>query len=267
MILKFLKIVLFVAALYGGLCVLLYGIQEQLIFFPQKLDPDYVFEFEHPYEEIFITATDGIRLHGLLFKADSSKGLVFYLHGNAGSLATWGDVASTYRDLGYDVFILDYRGYGKSEGTINGEEQLHHDIQSAYHEMSKKYKEENFIILGYSLGTGFAAKLAAENTPKMVILQAPFYSMTDLMKHSYPFLPTFILQYKFATNEYLRKCSVPMVFFHGDEDEVIYCGSSMKLKNEFPTAKLILLKGQGHNGMTSNPEYIAELTGIIHSIH
>jgi uncharacterized protein len=71
-------------------------------------------------------------LNGLLFKADSSKGVIFYLHGNAGNIGSWGNVATTYTKLNYDVFIIDYRGYGKSEGKINGQEQLFNDNEAAY---------------------------------------------------------------------------------------------------------------------------------------
>jgi pimeloyl-ACP methyl ester carboxylesterase len=91
--------------------------------------------------------------------------LIFYLHGNAGSLNTWGEVAKRYTELKYDVFMLDYRGYGKSEGSIHSQKQFHEDIQMAYDEMKKTYKESNIVVLGYSIGTGPAAKLASLNHP------------------------------------------------------------------------------------------------------
>ena len=103
---------------------LLFMFQEKLIFFPQKLDKNYQFDFEENFEERYINTSDGIALHGLLFKANNSKGLIFYLHGNAGSLSTWGDVAKTYTNLNYDVFLWDYRGYGKSGGNISSETHL-----------------------------------------------------------------------------------------------------------------------------------------------
>ena len=203
-------------------------------------------------------------LNGLLFKADSSKGLIFYLHGNAGSLSSWGDVAKTYTDLNYDVFILDYRGYGKSEGEINGQQQFYKDIQTVYEELKKEYSEDKTIVLGYSIGTGAASKVASENKPKLLILQAPYYSLTDMMRHTYSIIPTFILKYKFETNKHLKECKMPVVLFHGDQDEVIYYGSSLKLKNEFKSKdRLVTLVGQGHNGMTDNEDYRNELKRIL----
>jgi len=228
------------------------------------LAKNYQFDFEHQFEELDIKSTDGKLIHGLLFKADNSKGLIFYLHGNAGSLSGWGEVAETYTNLNYDVFILDYRGYGKSEGQITGQNQLFQDNQTVYNELKKRYREDNIIVLGYSIGAGLASKLASTNNPKLLILQAPFYNMKDLVKHTFPFVPTFLLKYKFETNEYLKNCKMPVVVFHGNKDEVIYYGSSLKLKEEFKEQDvLITLNGQGHNGMTYNTDYITALTKIL----
>ncbi|NOS92965.1 MAG: alpha/beta fold hydrolase [Cyclobacteriaceae bacterium] len=251
-----LRILQILLGIYLIICGLLYVNQEKLIFIPQKLDKTFQFQFETPYEEIFIRTRDDSKVHGLLFRAQQSKGLIFYLHGNAGSLASWGAVAKTYTDLNYDVFMLDYRGYGKSDGEIVGEEQLFEDNQAAYEELKKKYPEDQIIILGYSIGTGMAAQLASVNRPKLLILQAPYYSLTDMMKHTFSFVPTFLLKYKFATHAYLKQCKMPVVIFHGNRDEVIYYGSSLKLQQEFKQQDvLITLDNQGHNGMTDNPEY------------
>ena len=258
------KILKIVVGLYIVIVGLLYFFQEKLIFFPEKLDKNYKFEFGQKFEELNIKTTDGKLLNGLLFKSDSSRGLIFYLHGNAGSLSSWGEVAKTYTYLNYDVFIIDYRGYGKSEGEISGETHIFEDNQIAYNELKRYYNEDKIIVLGYSIGTGLAAELASTNKPKLLILQAPYYNLTDMMKHSYSFLPTFILKYKFATNEYLKNCKMPVVIFHGDQDFVIYYGSSLKLKEEFKRGDtLITLNEQGHNGMTDNPDYQIQLERLL----
>lgn len=252
-----------VCIMIGGL---LYFVQETLIFFPQKLPKNYPFQFDQPFEEKIFTMKDGTALHGILFKADSSKGLIFYLHGNAGALDSWGGIAQTYTDLNYDVFILDYRGYGKSESKINGQTQLFEDVQTVYDELKKQYNEDQIIVLGYSIGTGPASKLASTNQPKLLILQAPYYSFKDLVKTIYPWAPGFLLKYQFQNNVYLKACKMPVVIFHGDQDEVIYYGSSLKLKEECATVQqLITLKGQGHNGITDNEVYKIELKNLLQS--
>jgi len=260
-ILTFLKVI---AGLYIILCVSLYFFQEKLIFFPQQLEKNYQFNFGQNFDELNFKTSDGKLLNGLLFKSDSTKGLIFYLHGNAGSLNSWGNVAKTYTELNYDVFILDYRSYGKSEGTINGQEQLFEDNEIIYKELKKDYNEKDIIILGYSIGTGLASKLASNNKPKQLILQAPYYSLTDMMRQRFSFIPTFVLKYKFATNEYLKNCEMPITIFHGNQDGVINYESSLKLKEEFKTkVNLITLNEQGHNGMTDNKDYKKELKNIL----
>lgn len=249
---------------YFLVCLLLFLFQEKLIFFPQKLDRNFQFHFDQPFEEMFIPVEEDVTLHGIMFKSDASRGLVFYLHGNAGSLSSWGGVAQSFTDLNYDVFILDYRGYGKSSGNISSERQIFQDVQTAYDTLMKRYPEEHTVVLGYSIGTGPASKLAADNHPKLLVLQAPFYSLIDIVKRKFPIIPSFLLKYKFENNKHLKACTMPVVIFHGDVDEVIYHGSSLKLREHFKSQDtLIVLKRQGHNGMAEHADYKRELKRIL----
>jgi len=208
--------------------------------------------------------TDGVLLNGILFRSDSSKGLIFYMHGNAGSLSGWGEVAETYTHLDYDLFMPDYRGYGKSEGRIQSEEQFYSDMEAIYEHLLEFYPEDKIIILGYSLGTGAAAKLASTKRPRLLILQAPFYSLIDMKKRYFPIIPGFLLKYKFETHKFIQECKMPIVIFHGDKDEIIYYGSSLKLKELIKeNDKLITLHGQYHNGISVNIQYLEELNKIL----
>jgi len=260
------KTLVIIAGLYVLICVLLYFAQEKLIFMAERLPANFVFRFNEPFQELPIKTNDGTVLSGLLFTANQSKGLIFYLHGNAGSLRGWGDVARTYLNQHYDVFLLDYRGYGKSGGTITNELQLQDDVQVAYDRMKERYPEQKIVVLGYSLGTGLATKVASANHPRMLVLQAPYYSLVDMMKRLYPVIPTFILKYQFRNDLNIRDCAMPIVIFHGDEDNVIDCRSSIRLKALIkPMDTLILLKGQGHNGMTENNEYRKKIEDVLRS--
>ena len=130
--------------------------------------------------------------------------------------------------------------------------------------MKIKYAEDKIIVLGYSIGTGLAAEIASTNNPRLLILQAPYYSMADLMRHYYAIIPTFILKYKLETDEYIKHCKMPIVIFHGDQDDVIYYGSSLKLKKEFKNQDtLITLIGAGHNVITNNPDYKIAIKKIL----
>lgn len=255
---------LVVSGIYILICTLLYVNQESILFFPQRLPKEHTFQFNWPHEEKNIPMKDGTVLNGLLFKADSSKGVILYLHGNAGSLDSWGWVARVYTDLHYDVFMLDYRGYGKSAGTIKSEVQLHEDVQTVYEMLAKQYAEGSIIVLGYSIGTGLASKVASENKPRMLILQAPYYSVVDEMKSRFPMIPAFILKYRLENNLHLKKCSMPVIIFHGDRDNVIDYRASVKLQKEFKHGdQLITLSGEGHNGMADTEVYRVALEKIL----
>ncbi|MBO2010378.1 alpha/beta hydrolase [Hymenobacter negativus] len=252
------------ASLYVLICAVLYFKQERLLFAPTRLPANYQFHFPGQFEERWTTAADGTRLHGLLFRAPNSKGLLFYLHGNGGALDSWGDVAATYTALRYDVFLLDYRGYGKSGSYISNQAQMLNDVDAAYRQLLAEYPESQTVILGYSLGTGPATWLAARHQPRLLILQAPYYSMRDMAKQLYPFVPGFVLRYPMPTNEFIGQVKAPIVLFHGYRDEVITHTSTLRLKALLkPSDQLIILPGAGHNGMTDNLQYRQELARLL----
>ncbi|GAA4465331.1 alpha/beta fold hydrolase [Nemorincola caseinilytica] len=255
-----------VLLLYVAVCAFFYSRQQQILFVPERLPAGFRYEFPGRYRECSIKLQDGTVLSGLLFRAaaDTPKGLLFYVHGNAGSLRTWGEIAEVYTATGYDLFMFDYRGYGISGSSITSEEQLYADVQVAYDSMRALYPENRIVVLGYSIGTGPAAMLAAHNHPAHLVLQAPYYSMTDMMEHTYPFLPTFMLRFPLRTYEYAAKANAPVTIFHGTEDGVLYYGSSLKLRKNFrPGDTLITIAGLGHNGFTTNGQYLAGIRQIL----
>lgn len=246
------------------LCVIVFFYQEKIIFHPEKLKENYSFNFKNDFEEITIHTKDHKKLNSVLFKTQNPKGIIFYLHGNGGSIGGWGEVADVYNNMNYDVFMLDYRGYGKSEDKINSKDQLFSDVELAYDELTKRYPENKIIILGYSVGTGPASKLASQKNAKLLILQAPYFSMEDEMDQKFSFLPKFLLKYNFETNQYLKTVKSPVIIFHGDKDEIINYKASLKLKNNFKKGdRLIILKDQNHNGITDNLDYQNSIKTIL----
>lgn len=255
-------------SIFGGLYLIIIGLlyfnQESLFFHANKLERNYRFTFSENYQEVTIKTPDHIHLHGLLFHAEKPKGLIFYLHGNAGTVETWGNIATNYTKLGYDIFILDYRGFGKSEGEITSEDQLFSDISSAYKQLKKQYKEENIVIAGYSIGSGMAAYLASKNHPKSLILQAPYYYLEDLATDKFPIVPNFVVKYKIPTFEFIKEVKAPIYIFHGDDDYVIPYENSRKLKLILkPNDKLFTLENQGHLGVNENEKFLLELKEIL----
>ncbi|AHM60123.1 alpha/beta hydrolase fold protein [Flammeovirgaceae bacterium 311] len=254
--------------IYSLICLLLYWQQEKIVFYPTQLPKDYVFRFNQPFEERFFKTSDGVLLHGVLFQAapqpQADKKLVFFLHGNAGAVNGWGGLAPYYTSLGYDFFVMDYRGYGKSEGNTNSEQQFYTDVQTVYQQMAAEYPEEHIVVVGFSIGTASAAMLAARHNPRILILLAPYYSLEDMLQRTYPFVPSFFLKYKFRTHAFIDKTKVPVYIFHGNRDEVIPYESSVKLKKHLkPAARYITLEGVNHNSIHQTRQYQAALQTLL----
>jgi len=250
--------------LYAGVCLFFYFDQEHLIFPGRKVTKDYRYDFGVSYKEYSIKTAYNDTIDGYLFKVPNPKGLIFYLHGNGDNVESWKNAVAKYTELGYDAFEMDYPGYGKSSGHIYSLSQFFNTVKSAYDTMRQLYPENKITIMGYSLGTGPATWLAAHYHPKMLLLLAPYYSLGDMAMYRYPFLPVFILKYPVNTYQYLQKVKAPIIIFHGDVDEIVYYGSSLKLKPYLKTGDtLMTLKEQGHLHFENNPVYMADLKGIL----
>ncbi|WP_227873975.1 alpha/beta hydrolase [Flavobacterium nackdongense] len=229
-----------------------------------KLPKNYKFEFKQDFEEVNIPSFDAKILNGLLFKTPNTKGLVFYLHGNAGSLDSWGSIAKNYTDLGYDIFILDYRGFGKSEGEIENQDQVYQDLTFAYNKLITKYDRNKVVIIGYSIGTGLATHLASLENPKKLILQAPYYNFIEFSSGRAPFVPDFLKKFKFETNKYIVKVKSPIYIFHGNKDQVISFDNSIRLKKLLkPNDKVYILDGEDHLGINENSDFQRKLKVIL----
>jgi fermentation-respiration switch protein FrsA (DUF1100 family) len=249
----------FLLLLYFIGLIALYFTQEKFIFLPSKLPKNFTYKYNVPFEEKWIKTSDNCRLNALLFKADSAKGIILYLHGNAGALDTWGFISNYYTSIGYDILIPDYRGFGKSTGKIYSQKQMYDDVQNVYNSIKKEYTEDKITILGYSIGTGPATYLASKNQPKNLVLLAPYYNLPDLANQHLKIIPPFVFKYQFSTDEYILKVKARIAIFHGLLDSVIDYSSSKELyklcKQE---DKLYLLSAQAHIGIDENQSFRIE---------
>ena len=245
------------AILYLGLGLLIYLLQERLIFLPEKLPLDYSFEFDAPFEEHFIEMEDGAKINALHFTQNESRGLIVYFHGNAGSLARWGEVVIPFLDMGYEVLITDYRGYGKSTGKRSQKRMLL-DAGKVYAFAKDIESEERIILFGRSIGSAFASYLAGKNSPSKLILETPFYSLKDVAKEVIPIYPTRqLLRYNFKNHSYLKEAKIPIYIFHGTDDEVVKFNSGKQLHASLSKNQAIFftIDGGHHNDLSTFPEY------------
>ncbi len=253
--------------IYGIGCALLFFFQEKILFHPESIDRSVKYSYANDFDEKYYEVEKGIELNTLLFSADSipnePRKLIFFIHGNGGTLKTLGEIAPTFTDRGYDCFLYDYRGYGKSDGTIKTEASLFADAEMLYYEMKKIYGEENIIIVGYSIGTGIASRLASQNSPNKLILEAPYFSMKDMMQKKYRIIPTVLLRYPLETDKYLNETNCPIFIFHGDQDQSIPFSSSQRLKRLYSKINFTPLSGLGHTGFTQHEKYQEVLSEIL----
>lgn len=234
-----------------------------MIFIPTKLENNFKFNFDAPFEEHFIEVNDDVKLNALHFKRPNPNGSILYLHGNAGDLSSWGSVALDFLNHNYEVLIIDYRGYGKSEGSIKSEEQLYNDAQKAYDYAVNKLGFRNVTLFGRSIGTGISSWLAMNNDIDKLILETPYFSFKDLVGHIMPIAPKFVIKYELDNAKHFEKIKAPIYLIHGTTDELIPFNSSLRLKEKFPHIRLFPIENGHHNDLSSFVEYQNALRDIL----
>lgn len=238
------RLAYFFGILYALVCVVLYFQQERIIFNPTVLEDSFQF---WEGKEVYVPVEDDVNLHAIWLQQPDAHGVVLYWHGNRGSNRRCLRQAENLAGLGYDVFMPDYRGYGKSDGKISSEEQLFTDAQQVYDWLKQHYSEDQIVVLGYSLGSGVATYLATTNQPQHLCLVAPYRSMVEMKNLILPIVPSFLVKYPLRNDQRLADVKVPVTLFHGTRDELIPFEHSIFLQKLLPlSAQLVSLDGDGH---------------------
>ncbi len=262
-----LHVLILILGAYIMVSVLLYYLQDYFLFKPEKLPKDFNFYYENQsVSEYNLETRDGAIINGLHFSVEKPLGVVLYLKGNSKSIKGWGKFAVDFTRNNYDVIMVDYRGFGKSTGK-RSQKAIKHDLQFIYNEIREKVSEKYIIIYGRSLGSGFATKLASMNNPKMLILDAPYYSLTKVTGRYMPFMPlSIILKYPMPTYKWLKYVKCPIHIIHGTKDKLIPFGSSVKLSQvNQKLTRLHPIIGGGHKNLNNFESYHKILTEIIKS--
>jgi len=257
-------LLLIIGGTYLALCLIFYFLQHFFFFRPEILPRHFEYRYPFPFDEVDFEMEDGGKINALHFKVPNSKGVVFYLKGNSRSIKGWAKFAKDFVSKGYDFFMIDYRGFGKSSGRRT-EVTLYNDAQTVYKWLSKHYPEDKIVVYGRSLGSGIAARIASWNRPKMLILDSPYYSFLYQVKRYGFWLPLkWLLRYKIRTDHYIKKVECPIFILHGTKDRLISFRQSEMLAALVNHLELIPIPGAGHNNLTSFPEYHEYLHDILH---
>lgn len=247
---------LYIVIGYVALIAIVYLVQDRFIFKPEKLKADFKYKYDSPFEELFFDVTPGVRINGLHFTVTKPLGLVLYFHGNSRSIKGWAKYAKDFLRYEYDVVLVDYRGFGKSTGKRSEHDMLS-DMQFVYDTLAVQYTEHHIVVYGRSLGSGFAAKIASDNKPRYLILDAPYYSFKKVIERFLPILPIrFLLRYQLRTDKWIRHVNCHTYILHGTKDFLIPISNSEKLQDINPRKiTLIRIEGGGHNNLPSFNEY------------
>ncbi|QNJ98655.1 alpha/beta hydrolase [Constantimarinum furrinae] len=262
-----LHIVIWILVVYIVISIVLYYVQDYFLFKPEKLPRDYEFYYENQVvKEYNLETRDGAVINGLHFCVKHPKGVVLYLKGNSKSIKGWGKFAVDFTRHGYDVIMVDYRGFGKSSGK-RSQKAIKRDLQYVYDKIREQVAEKYIILYGRSLGSGFATKLASMNNPKMLILDAPYYSLTKVTGRYMPFMPlSIIMRYPMPTYKWLKYVNCPVHIIHGTKDNLIPFKTSVKLSQIKPKlTRLYPIIGGGHKNLNNFESYHRMLGEIITS--
>jgi len=253
-----LRALLIAAGLYGAALAALYAGQERLLFHPAPLPADHLFRLGVDVHETWVDVP-GARLNALHLRLPKPDGVVFFLHGNAGNLDSWFVNVDFYRKANFDLYMLDYRGFGKSSGHIESQAQLESDVRAAWAQVAPLYAGKKRVIFGRSLGTGLAAMLAAEAQPELTILVSPYASMQQLAAEKYPWVPGAVLRYPLRTDLLLPRVKGRVLLAHGELDTLIPLQHSERLLAVDPAAQLLRVAGAGHGDIHRFKDYLGGL--------
>ena len=243
--------------------------EKKLVFQGTSLPPDFQFSFPQNFEERWYESAPGVRLHALYFRTDSvpRRGVVFYLHGNRDNLARWGRYAPDFTRRGYDVLMVDYRGYGKSTGTIATEADFHADVRFVYERLKRNVPEDSLVVYGRSLGTGAATRLAAATHPRRLLLETPYFTMPAVFWSQVPLLPYGRLsRFPLRSDEWIGRVRCPVHLFHGTADWVVPYRHSLWLcqkRGEDPAPMLTTIAAGGHKNLSEFPAYQMALDSVL----
>lgn len=254
------------AIIYVSAGIALYYLQEKLMLHPSPLPSDYQFAFDFPFKEINIplNATDNLNLVQFFPDEAPSKGVVLYFHGNRENINRYAKYAPNFTKHGYEVWMVDYPGFGKTTGKFT-EENVYMQAREVYKLAHARFAEDSIIVYGKSLGSGIASWLASKKTCKRLIMETPYYSIPDLIKNYTPIYPVETMtNFKFPTGEYLKDVPVPVTIFHGTDDWVIPYDCAGKLKKVLkPGDEFITIHRGSHNDLNDFPEFHTKLDSVL----
>jgi len=245
----------------------LYLMQPRMIFFPMRDLQASPVDWGLAYEEVELLTSDGLRLHGWYLPQPGASKVLLFFHGNAGNISHRRDSLAIFRRLGLNVLIIDYRGYGRSEGSPD-EAGLYRDAEAAWRYLTETrgFAGDDVLLFGRSLGGAVAARLASQVPAGGLILESTFSSARDFARLAFPLMSRLlIMRYRFDTATALKSVSCPVLVLHSPTDEIMpFALGQAVYQAANPPKAFFELRGD-HNGgfLLSRPEYQQTLADFV----
>jgi len=242
--------------------VWMYFQQPQMIFYPLRELSQNPADWGLDYEDVTLNTVDNVQLHGWYIPQQRSKQVLLFFHGNAGNISHRRDSIELFHRLGLNVFIIDYRGYGKSRGNPD-EQGLYRDAAAAWDYLTeeKGIASDHILIFGRSLGGAVAARLAAGVQARGLILESTLSSARDFARTVFPVLSRLVFtRYDFNTAENIQHVHYPVLVLHSPDDEIMPFHLGEKIFQAAQQPKHFVRMRGGHNNgfLQSQPEYAQE---------
>ena len=266
------KLIIVGIGIYAVFSIYIYYMQSGLIYYPDMPGRNLLATPENiglNFQNVEIVTEDNIKLHGWFIPYKNAKATVLFFHGNAGNISHRLDSIKIFHRLELNVFIIDYRGYGQSEGKIT-ENGTYRDAEAAWNYLNAQgINGQQIIIFGRSLGASIATWLASKHTPAALIIESGFTSVPSMGQRFYPFLPIrWLTHFKYDTKQYVKNISCPVMVAHSKNDEIIPYDEGREIFDNAAEPKQFLEMQGGHNDgfMVSGSTYVEGLRSFINGI-
>ncbi len=248
----------------------MYFSQPSMTFFPSTYKAQSPIDWGLNYEDVAFETADNISLHGWYIPYEGAEQTILFFHGNAGNISHRRSSIEIFNRLGLNVFIINYRGYGKSEGNPS-EEGLYKDASASWNYLvyERKINPQNIIIFGRSLGGVVATELASRVQPRALIIESTFSSARDVANAVFPILSRIvILRFNFDTYNNIKQVNSPVLVLHSPDDEIVPFNLGKKVFAAANEPKTFVQLRGSHNGgfLASQPDYEIALEKFILSL-
>jgi len=252
--------------LYCTIGLIIYYGQNKILFHPQTVTAQSQYSFPYPFKEVNLPYTKKSTINIIQFTTNQPqpKGVVLYFHGNKENITHYAKAAPEFTGRGYEVWMIDYPGYGKSTGEFT--EKNLYDWALVFYKLARaRYAKDSIIIYGKSMGTGIAAQLATIRDCKALILEAPYYSLPSIIGSWLPVYPlNKMIKFKLPTWQYVEACTNPVIIFHGTSDNTIPYRNAKQLKPFLKAHdEFVTIEGARHNDLPTFPAYKQKMDSLL----